>query len=712
MAVTSTATAATAAMAVATAGRGEPEILAFENSLAEVRWLLTELGRLLDNKIDPEDIAVSVSNLAELEGLLWREAELLEVPLRIHSGRPASDYPENRLFAQIRDCVDSSFSLPVLKRLLLNFALPWKNHDLARKLVRFGVENKLLRASLGGKDLWRKSFRRAEDCGLKQDQQQLKALKDFYTRLRRQLDSIYQAGSFEVLKTGLTAFSKSFLDTTRWAEDQLQPFQFALNCLDELDLAAQSFAGRDSMPPFLLWLDYLQESVYVRRNQNPGVPVYPYRLAAGICPRHHFIINASQAGTSQVVKQLPFLSIHEEERLSNSEIDLSGRFLGLYQISGKETCFSFSRRSYTGSNLAPSFFATRGFIRPASDPEPGTYTAEARAWAGGEFPTRLSTIQRDGFQAAGRAALKERSGDYTREPVRNRDLNEVFLKSFSDPDGFVRISPSSLEQFQNCPFSALLDRALRVELPDYQPPLLEALESGSILHEVLRVFFDRIRSSDTMLRPEKAAEYIEQMNDAVEGVLSAHEDCRALPVEPAWQELRRQAAELAEAYLLLELEESQGSKTVFTEKLLEQRIKEDMIHLSGRIDRIVCLEEGYLLIDYKLQNTPSAGEIFGSEPSSFQIPFYILLMEKNGLPVTRAAYYSMQRKEYRYVLAPAGGPKAMADSTVMAPAMETCLEAVRDMAGRLRSGNYLIQNSKQNCRYCGYRSICRTKYGL
>jgi len=188
---------------------GEPtekKLTVFENSVEEIRGTLIEIGRLLDRDIPAERIAVTIANLEELEPLLSREAELLEIPLTLHRGLALARYSGTRVFRQIGDCVRSGFSLTALEHLLLNKALPWKNPKRNRALIRFAAERGVVKTTQN-QEQWREAFEKAQRCG-----RPVRALENFFIKLTRQLKTVVQAKSFSALKNSLTRFSQTFLD--------------------------------------------------------------------------------------------------------------------------------------------------------------------------------------------------------------------------------------------------------------------------------------------------------------------------------------------------------------------------------------------------------------------------------------------------------------------------------------------------------------------
>ncbi|MBA7474566.1 MAG: hypothetical protein GH155_02310 [Spirochaeta sp.] len=346
------------------------KLTSFENSEEELTRVLLKIGALLDNGVDPAEIAISAPDLEQLESRLLLLSRLHEVPLQIHQSKPVLRYPQARLFAAMKGCIDSGFSIESLKALLLNRAVPWKKEQLNRKLIRFAVYYRVSRnyTTPGVKiDLWQENINKALASSEPQggfESAEIGEIAGYFKRLKNNLEAIAESKNFTDLKEKLLSFSDSFLSTADFSEDELKVFQFSLKALNELITASARCTGGRFSSPFAIWVAYLEAKPYAPVDLRPGIAVYPYRLAATIRPRYHFIINACQSATEHIIKPYPFLNIHEEynlaDILSTGDYDLSATFIRLYSLSGEEVFFSYARKSYSGNSLPPPHFVTSG----------------------------------------------------------------------------------------------------------------------------------------------------------------------------------------------------------------------------------------------------------------------------------------------------------------------------------------------------------------
>lgn len=282
------------------AGKSETEPLyRFSSAAFELKWLLGRVSALLENGTVPEDIAITLADMKEWRKRLEEEASLRSIPVVIREGKPIIEYPGVSFFRDMGECSSNKYSIQSIKQLLLNSAIPWKDKDLARELVRFGVENSCIvnfRKDGRERDLW---IERLKAAGPKE-------LSDYYVSLKRSIESVTGSVSFEDLQRKLQRFISLFLDTGEWEGlPEIKEFQFALNSLNEAAAAHSKCGDLRITSPFSIWLTILEEK-YMYRRRKTGVPVYPYRVSGGLDPQWHFIPGFSERVSSVVKDKFPF----------------------------------------------------------------------------------------------------------------------------------------------------------------------------------------------------------------------------------------------------------------------------------------------------------------------------------------------------------------------------------------------------------------------
>ncbi len=702
----------------------EAGLEAFAATPEEITAVLLQVGRLLDEGTEPQEIVLTVASLEAVEPTLRVLARRHEVPLSFHHRKPVGRYPAGRLFRGIADLADSGFSLESMKALLLNQALPWREEKRARDLVRFGVEQRVLRNyALRGadRDLWAQALERclssARRDGSHPQAAHLQGLRDFYRGLREGVERIAGAAGFGELQERLEKFADGWLDKTRWNEESTRVYQFALNTLKELIAAGTAEERLDS--PFALWLEYLEDREYVPREEEARVQVYPYPVTAGIRPAYHFILNASQEGTRQIIERYPFLSL-QEQPLDARQVDLSDICLRIYCLSGGQVRFSFSRATPQGEQLPASFFLAGGRITAASPSPADGYELERRLWrtappapAAPAPPAplpRLYPRQRAGLRRALATGLRPKESDLTaRRLADGQLLQRIRERLTATADGLQALSPTQLEAYLGCPFQYLFQRVLGIEEAEYTPVMWDAREFGRILHQVFHRFYRQRLGRP--LRPEQLDGYRRRIREEAEAVLAEYELDHPLPVAPIWEEIARRVIALSEAFIQEEMRELPGQEVLETELAVDLPLPEEGVRLTGTIDRLSRHDGRVGLIDYKKRTVPGKADIFGEEPSSFQIPFYLLLLTRAGWKPEWAAYYSIEDRQYRFVFHPQK-PRPYAGREEVEQAVSAVEQRIRQAIRGIREGEFrpADRSEKLACPYCPMRGLCRGRF--
>lgn len=725
------------------------DIVRFDSALQEIRALCVDLGELLDGGVPVEEIAVTVPDLKGWAPHLTAEAASRGLPLDFREGRPLADYPACRLFAAIASCESEGYSLDSVKALALDHAIPWRDRATLRELVRFGAENQCLRPFGDGgrvRDPWRTHLERLGEHRL------LAA----YSRLRRELSAIVAAPSAAELSARILAFSSARLDANLWPPESRRVFEYALESLSDFADTAASLVGVKAPSPFALWRSHLEERIYVQRSAVEGIAVLPYRVSAGIGVRHHFLVGGNQASTRVDWPLLSFLREDERRRLGLVDRSFSEDFLALYAQSGGEVRISFSREDFSGPQLAPGWFVARQAVRDfkggSSLPDRDGFSRERASWEGGrDGRGRLFRSQRRGMAHVAATAWIPRSSDFTRALVGDSALLARLLDRFDDGEGRLRVSPTSLEGYAACPFAFLVGRLLDVPEPRAEESLEDPRLVGALLHEVLKELFARIRANGRAVVAAQSEAQEGWIDEAIDEVWARWSLEEILPVPPIWRDLRSRARDQIGLLLAIERERFSGYEVGELEESLSAAVAGAL--LSGKIDRVSYRDGRALVVDYKKHSAPSLREIrgeAGSPPSSFQLPFYVHLLESRGTPVDRAGYYDLQEGKYLPVLEDREGEEgrgaAASDGGTDNPSRAAAIEGGSPISGReasdgsprarkeplsreemaqlrlllegrvgamvagMRSGDFRAPDSQLGCEPCPLRPICRRRY--
>ena len=306
-------------------------------------------------------------------------------------------------------------------------------------------------------------------------------------------------------------------------------------------------------------------------------------------------------------------------------------------------------------------------------------------------------------------------------------------------------SASELSLYGRCPFKFFAEKLLKLEPRGEAALDLSALDAGSLLHEVLRRFFER-HGGERLTEFDRAV-LRRELGEVADSVFDAHQ--RAVPpLNPQVWSIDREIRKLLLEQVLdyeLSVEAKTHSKDVrptyfelafgmtggpVDPRSTEQRLrlyrssvdKTDTLLLRGQIDRVdVAGDDTAIAYDYKLSKGPGLDDM--REGRALQLHIYLAALEQLLLPESRIAgggYYTIKgatgrRNQGLYRL-------AMKEYTAVGPTTSSSLsdpdwEGIRaEMESRIwefvdgmRAGRFEVQPSApdDSCPHCDYSAVCR-----
>ncbi len=679
----------------------------FPTSTMEMKWVLNRIDRLLKKGASIDEIAITLPDMDTWRGKLEAAASLRSIPLAVREGKPILEFPGASFFRDLDSCISCRFCALSMKQLLLNGAVPWKEKDLPRRLVLFGVDNFCQVNFLkNGKvhDLWLERMKLSEET----------ELTAYYTRLKNGIERVSGAVSFEALRVEIQRFTGEFIDTAEWEDTPLlKEFQFALDALRE---AADAYAtcGNMKVPsPFKVWLSILEEKIYVPRTAERGISVFPYRVSGGIESKWHFIPGFSERVSSVVKEEFPFLREDQKLQFNSDVLDFSRAFIALYLKSGENVLFSMSGESFIGAEIPPAFFVSSDSVEnynETSDESTDIFDREYRLWRG-ETDTLESIlpVMKAGYHNAYNSILKAKRPDYTRVPVANARLKKEIIQRIYRNGDNLKVSSTFLDTFYSCPYLFFLKYVLGVESREYVTGYLDNFTYGGIIHDCFKELFLFIEKKTGTFDPVKTDEYIRALEEIVNLVFQDYRRKGLSFFEPVWEESRRAVLKHLKNFISHEGVEHPGFSLEAAEKEFSLSIPEKKLLLRGRIDRISRSGDFRSLVDYKKSYTPSVSSLAPEDgiPASFQLYFYILLAEGEGEKVNSASYYNFGKEKYVKLFDESSGRKGMSREDKRIDArIEEMLNLVEAMKARIDTGDF----SAGNCDSCDFRNICRTRF--
>ena len=320
------------------------------------------------------------------------------------------------------------------------------------------------------------------------------------------------------------------------------------------------------------------------------------------------------------------------------------------------------------------------------------------------------------------------------------DKGENLYKKFEADEPPYSIS--QLETFVSCPFKYFLERVLKIEITDEPDEEVEAVQIGSLLHNILYQFYSQLKEKKIVLSncsdkvfsiaskilfdiAEKETEDLLRNSP-----LSFYEKEKIIGVN------ENREASILYQFLLTERESKSGRTPAHFEtnfgvvdkeqdkslSLPEPLILDD-IKLRGKIDRIDIDNNSneFEIIDYKSgSKRVTTSEII--DGLSLQLPVYVwaakeLLMSKtdeNFNPVAMTIYslkYSQNifgKKEVSL-----SRKKNVNKTDLINEYVSIALEHVKESVKDIRAGAFpltkFIDDRDKVCRFCSYKTICRVE---
>lgn len=688
-------------------------IAVYTNEKSEADALFSRIRSLIDAGYPSDRIAITLPSIDENRTVIAEAARRYDLPLTFRTGRGLNEYASVRLFSLIDALVSSSFELGRMKNLFLNAALPWREKQAFRALIRDGIDAYVVRNWREGRRIhgWEEQLSKA---GRSES-------LELYRRIDKGLTLLTSSPDFADLASRMQAFSGRFLDTDRWlSEDpaQLYAFQHALNLLKDFARTEASFPEIAVASPYSVWIEALAGENYVEQQGRNGIAVYPYRVSAGIGPGYHFIPFLTQDSAAVAWDRGYPLNEAQRAEAEISDEDATDAYLKVYLISGESVIASCSDAGYRGPGLAPGLFVESGLEeRPEGAPD---YTPpfnpereDQEFFSGREAGIPFATEwQQKGFRRFLETGALRRRNDLLDTPLNHAGLKRSLRERFLNRDEKLGISATDLDAFIACPFAFLFVRILGIQEEEYLPILRDYLKEGILLHSILEQFIAGLPGGRFL--SARLEEYGASIL-SIAGKLLSDEERRPLPIAPAWRASAEELLRFARRFPAAEAKLFDGYAPMESEDDLNGSIAG--VPVAGRIDRISRGPAGEILIvDYKRNFKLTRGDLDPDRgsPASLQLPFYRLLLEDQGRlsatdPLT-TAYYSAAEARYRVLSddVDPGKSKPMLNEEQFRALVSLTAQEIKSMAERLNRGDF--RTNPEECAGCPLRALCRSRY--
>jgi hypothetical protein len=688
----------------------ESELLLFESSTQEIKFLVSEIRRLYKEEYIPyEEIFVSVPELEVLEPYLKREFYIHNIPANIRLGRSLAEYSEGLLWTQISDCVQNNFSFTSIRAVLFNFALPWRTPNKNAALIKFAIQNNCVsgyREKGKKKDILKEAF---------WGKPKKERLYHHYKKLKKYFQHIAHAKDFQDLFQWTHRFIKKFFNKIDQEDNNavlgriLRELQYTKDIIAEI---TENHPDMAPASPLGFFIGVLKERTHVKDERKTGVQVFPYGVAAAAPARAHFIINVQQKAATKLYHPLTFLRRDSRKALNIDDVDISKDFFKSYKIKSEldenlknYIYFSASLLTYSGWVLPHSYFdrmkseglknISETHIKKISAPAADLFSLEKEWWAqneAGELAAqtrkegaffekekKILPIQKSGFNKWSPFAVipdfnllkNEFSSEYAvsvliqnrisglkrrEHTLRNVKGIERNSKKNYPVDGILRVSPTSLKNFFTCQVYWLFKEIFKIEECNLNALLLDDMGKGLLYHEILKHLFTSIKENEEEGRFDmnRLEEYYLMAESAAEKVTRNYPAFRGPLARPLLGSMAESLAKKIKRLLDEEAKNFDGWIVSDLEK--EYSIEKNDIIFHGFIDRVSLssAKDSALIVDYKTGTAPTKIASMGSIDSplsDFQIASYVKLYEASSdIKVSNANFFSINGGEYKKII--------------------------------------------------------------
>ena len=725
----------------------------YTNSRSEITEAALYIRALHENRgINWDSVAVCIPDLENYEAYVLREFTNRNIPFVKRTSKPLASYPAGQFFNSVIDCTSRDFAFSALASLILNRNLPWKDTAQINDLAEFGINNNCISSWTEKKDGKEQTVNVWEDAFDKPYGGIDPAARKFYAELRRRLHALRTAGSFNEARRQYFAFRERFFDMDKCSQESDLILSRCVSELTYLCEIEKSYPEEEAADPFSFFCEYLGEINYLAQTKAGGVNILPYKTAAAAPFDCHIVLCAGQKNISVVYTHLDFLPRKKREKLGIFDEDASESFINLHKFNSlKNAAFFCSEQTFSGYTIPHSKTdsPSKPENRYASQPEnrdkfSQDYYATENFFDASK-PVKLHEVQIDGFEKWKNRRRLTAAGDG--KWVTGKSLLELIRERFANrPEcpGKYSVSATSLQPYYQCSLKWLFKHVLALENVEIEASLMAENITGTVYHNVLGNFFAELKEKkETLAKPvhmeqglSLPTDYGKILEECVDKIFAE------FPLlddggRPRMSSLtsrflhagKRQAIVHLENCLARFLALFAGCRVAGAEKLYQTEYNK--YFLNGKLDCILEDdsedEKKYIIVDFKLKNTPKHIECNGEGENglaNFQLPMYITLAEENEkIEAHIALFYSILNLEPRVIIGTVEddytkktipyrtNDRILHNSEKYNHIMEEFNLKTEQFANEIATGNFTVFESKYNkCNSCNYHRICRTVY--
>ncbi|MGI5116026.1 PD-(D/E)XK nuclease family protein [Treponema sp. SP13] len=694
-----------------------------------------------------EDIALHVPELETYRPYIERELANYRIPFVVRSGVRFTVGSAGSIFEDIDECRKTDYSYDSVRRLVLDGRVPWKNKALNENLVREGNRLHCI-CNYGGGDVWIESLGKSG-----RSEREL----ELYKRLKKSIEAVTGAKTFEGLRTAWLMFKNEFLADDEFSVEANNVLGRCIAELETLVAIEKDYIvplDLQLRSPFSFFINELRSKTYRPQDTLSGVSVFDYKVAACAAYPVNIVINCTQDAITVVRKPLGFLNTQKRRALGIRDSDAaSTAFIRLYgkfnNTDGARSIFSCSERTFSGFAISHTYFDIAPVEKnhtPFDELDANDFILNERKWFLSESnaPRALSDLQKVQYEHW------KASSDFSVNAPRPQSVDagvkktiDYVLKERRTPNGSstedafaVKISQSDMRDFFPCPRKWIFKSVVKLCGDSLDASLFEKYDQGNINHKILELLF---KTFDTLPVTDEDGTFGERENDI-----------RKLIKEKTGEAIRDKSFDFYQSPIALRVLEEQshkfekiiidflhefckkekgfgGCRVVSTEALCEAWERGNRYKYFGKIDCVLSDDAGRIIIvDYKNTSLPSIASCRADETTgtldNFQCAMYVTLWNlADPVKVDKMVFCSIKSAGESVAVIDDENAKKTPESyeptlSVFERYASLFYETVENgnpepVRGVQRGDDALIApDVYSDCMACDFKTICRTTY--
>ena len=726
------------------------EVFVYPDARTELRRTALCIRNIVEKSGDElsyEDVALHVPELETYRPYIERELANYRIPFVVRSGERFTVGGAGSIFEDIDECRKTDYSYDSVRRLVLNGRVPWKNKTLNESLVREGNRLHCI-CNYGGKDVWIESLSKSG-----RSEREL----ELYRRLKKSIESVTGAKTFESLRTAWLMFKNEFLSDDEFSAEANNILSRCIAELETLVAIEKDYIEPRALllrSPFSFFINELRSKTYRPQDTLSGVSVFDYKVAACAAYPVNIVINCTQDALTVVRKPLGFLNTQKRRALGIRDCDAaSSAFIRLY---GKfnnaleaRSIFSCSEQSFGGFAIPHTHFNIASVEKnhtPFDELDANDFILNERKWflSESDAPRVLSDRQKAQYECWKASsdfsvnALRTQSADAVVKKIIDYVLKERrTLQDSSIEDGSaLKITQSDMRDFFPCPRKWIFKSVVKLREDSLDASLFEKYDQGNINHKILELLF---KTFETLPITDDDGTFGERENDI-----------QKLIKEKTREAIRDKSFDFYQSPLALRVLEEQshkfesiiidflhefcrrekgfgGCRVVSTEAHFNAWEKEKRYKYFGKIDCVLSDDAGRIIIvDYKNTSPPSIASCRADETTgtldNFQCAMYVTLWNLSSpVKVDKMLFCSIKNAGKNVAVIDDANarktpetyePTLSSFERYAALFYETVENGNPEPLRGVRHGDdaLIAPDVYSDCTACDFKTICRTAY--